>query len=343
MKRDAMDDGFDGDYFAVRERVAVFDLSAEGRLRIAGPGAAQALDRCFSMDLDIVQRWRGVTGLFLNEDASVIAIATVFRGDDDFYVLTEPDTAARLHAHLQAQLRAPAGAEDIVIDDLSRDHGWLCVVGPQAQAAMAAVAGDDVLGMPYLSFEQNVQLQLPVFRIGHCGEYEYRVLCPADRRDALLQRLLDEGRESGIRTADPAVLPLLMLEMRSLSFDDLPEGSDPVAMGMHWMVGFRKQGYPGAARLQAAKRAPAARALMLAFDQPGIAMAGDRLRIAGEDVGYCVRVMHSPTLGVDIGLACVVPDFGWVGVRFTVSGSKGSTGACGVSAPLFVTRTVRAA
>lgn len=339
MKRDDFGDS----YRSVRERVALLDLADEGRFRISGAGATAALYRIFSMDLDIVPRGRGVTGLFLDGDAGVIAIATVFRGEDECYVFTEADTADRLHKYLLSRLIDVADAGDVRLDDLAKSHSWLCVLGPLAQAAMAGIAGDDVLGMPYLSFECHPELSMPVFRMGYCGEYEYRMLCPRQQRESLLARVFEQGHEFGIEQADPAILPLVMLEMRSLRSADIPAGADPLAMGMHWMLGFRKQGYPGAARLDAVKRAPAHRTLMLAFDHPEMAFAGDRLQIEGKDVGHCVRVMFSPTLGRDIGLACVAPDVGWVGVRFDVVGAKGSVAAVGVSAPLFVTRTVRAA
>lgn len=338
---DAPDDGGEmkASYKAVRERVALIDLSDEGCFVVSGPDAVNVLDRSFSMDLEIVPRWRGVSGLFLNEDASIIAIATVFRGDDECYVFTEADSAADLHKHLLAQLAG--GSLDL--HQLSESDSWLCIVGPNAQSVAAHVGGDDVLGMPYLSFEQNLALGLRIFRMGFCGEYEYRVLCPADRRHELIERLLDAGREFGMERACPSVLPLLMMEMRSLSSRDFPAGSDPIGLCMHWMVSFRKQAYPGADAVQALKLAPRSRALMLSFAQAGIAAAGDRLEIDGTEVGFCASVHYSPTLGKDVALACVNPDFGWVGVPFNAVGLRGTVAAVGVSAPLFVTRTVSAA
>jgi glycine cleavage system aminomethyltransferase T len=179
--------------------------------------------------------------------------------------------------------------------------------------------------------------------MGFCGEYEYRILCPREKSGELAPRLLDAGREFGIACADPAVFPLLMLEMRSLSKADIPSAGNPVTLGMHCMVSFRKQDYPGSRVLQLSKRDPVSRTLMLRFEQTGVACAGDRLVIDSVDVGFCANVYFSPTLGQDIGLACVDPAFGWVGVPFTVIGKHGVVDAVGVSAPLFVTKTVSAA
>lgn len=326
-------------YKAVRERVALINLSSEGRLRLSGVGAEAVLDRLFSQDLGIVARWRGISGLFLHDDASLVAIATVFKGDDECYVFTEANTAPALYEHLRSHLVA----DDVLLEDLSSDYDWWCLVGPNAQKVAADVAGDDVLGMRYLSFEQNPVLDVPLFRMGYSGEYEYRLLCPKQQSEALTQRLMISGRDSGIALADPAVFPLLMLEMRSLCRKDIPAGMDPLAMGMHWMVSFRKHAYPGAEALRRMKFSLDARALMLILEEPGIAAAGDRLQIEDSELGICAAVQFSPTLGKDIALACVDPAYGWVGVRFSVVGPRGSVQARGVSAPLFVTKTVSAA
>jgi len=85
------------------------------------------------------------------------------------------------------------------------------------------------------------------------------------------------------------------------------------------------------------------RALMVVFDEAGKIQAGDMLTIEGNDVGVIARVSFSPTLDRDVGLAYVRADLGWVGVPFLVNGRRGTALARGASAPLFVTKTVRAA
>src|SRR5262245_1839329 len=135
-------------YDIARNRTALLDLGGEGRIRIGGPDAQRALNDCFSMDLEIVLPWKGVTGLFLDEHAAVLAIATVFKGDDEFFVFTETASAGRVLQHLNEQL---AGAR-VTIEDLSQSHGLIGVLGPQAQNAMAQFGGEDILGLPYLAF-----------------------------------------------------------------------------------------------------------------------------------------------------------------------------------------------
>ncbi|MHB1123196.1 MAG: glycine cleavage T C-terminal barrel domain-containing protein [Ramlibacter sp.] len=326
-------------YHTARNETALLDLAAEGRIRVHGPGAEQALDACFSMDLGIVMPWKGVTGLFLDDDARILAIATVFRGDDEFFVFTEAATAASLLAHLRAQL---AGS-DAEVEDLSQRFGWLCVLGPKAQNAMSRFAGEEILGLPYLAFEDNAKLDAKLFRMGFCGEYEYRVLCPLERCEAMMAGFRDEGQEFGAQVADPQMLSVLMLEMRSLAMADIPPDADPIQAGLHWMVSFGKEAYRGRDAVHAAKAAPARRALMLHLRKDSGARAGDRIRIQGQDLGFLAQVRFSPRLDRDIALAYADPELGWVGVSFDTGTEAAAGAATGVSAPLFITKTVTGA
>lgn len=326
-------------YNTARNHAALLDLAGEGRIRISGADAQKALDACFSMELEIILPWKGVTGLFLSDQGAVLAIATVFKGDDEFFVFTEAATAASLLRYLQDHL----AGQQVDIEDLSQRFGWICVLGPKAQSAMSQFGGEEVLGLPYLAFEENVKLEAKLFRMGFCGEFEYRVLCPLDRCLAMMSDFVEAGQEFGLEMADPNVLPLLMLEMRSLGIADIPADADPIQAGLHWMVSFGKQAYPGRDVVLAAKSEPRRRALMMLLEEGGVARAGDRLQIEGQDFGFLAHVDYSPVLDRNIALAYADAELGWVGVSFGVVGKEGGCVASGVSAPLFVTKTVSGA
>lgn len=326
-------------YKIARNQTALIDLGNEGRIRVSGADAEKALNACFSMDLEIILPWKGVTGLFLNDQASVLAIATVFKGDDEFFIFTEAATAKTLLQHLGEKLVSAA----VEIEDLSTQYGWLCVLGPNAQNAMSQFAGEDILGLPYLAFEENAKLEAKLFRMGFSGEFEYRILCPLDRCKEMTASMLDAGQEFGLEVVQPDILPLLMLEMRSLGIADIPADADPIQAGLHWMVNFRKESYPGYEAVQKAKSNPRRKALMLLLAESGVAAAGDRIEIEGQDFGFLAHVDYSPTLESDIALAYADPELGWVGVAFETKGKVRGCTATGVSAPLFVTKTVSGA
>jgi glycine cleavage system aminomethyltransferase T len=328
------------DYTLCRDAVALIDLADEARFVISGPGAEAALNALVSVDVSALRPWRGTMGLFLRPNASILAIATIFKADGRFYVFAEADAAEPLRAYLAEGI----AAKGATFTDLAPTHAWLAVTGPSAQETMINAAGDDIVGLPFLSCERNARLDANVFRMGNTGEFEYRVLVDTARAGEAASKLEAAGAGFGIQRAASDVMRTLLLEMRSLSRRDLPEDASPLEAGLQWMVDFRKVQPVAGDALQALKDAPRRRCVAVAIDGPaGRVKPQDRLFIEGQDVGFLASVEFSVTLGRPVGVAFVSPEFGWVGVSF-VAGDP-ATGAVvrAVSAPLLVTKTAKGA
>jgi glycine cleavage system aminomethyltransferase T len=179
--------------------------------------------------------------------------------------------------------------------------------------------------------------------MGFCGEFEYRFLIARDLSESVSGLVLKAGAEFGMTQISADIMPILMLEMRSLTKLDFPIEANPIEAGLHWAVSFRKENLRGGEIIHAVKLAPKWQSLMLRIEQNGFVSKGDSLHIEGVEVGFLSQVVYSPTLQSDIGLAYVSPEFGQVGVVFNAIGLNGESIATGVSAPLFVTNTVLAA
>lgn len=291
-------------YKLARNNVALLNLQTDGRFRVSGPDAEVALNQLISVDLEVLSFWKGVIGLFLTETANIMAIATIFKCEDGFYIFTEADSADDLCQYLAAEISTSRPVRE-----------------DRARSA----------------------IRVTLFRMGFCGEFEYRLLIPVDRGEAVATLLLEGGAEFGIGQVSPEIMHVLMLEMRSLTKADLPENSDPIQAGLHWMISFRKESLRGGEVIHKMKLAAARQSLMLRIDQSGCVTKGDRLQIEGQDVGFLSCVVYSPTLETDIGLAFIDQEFAQNGVSFDAKGRNCNTKAMGASAPLFVTKTVQSA
>lgn len=328
------------DYSLCRDGVALFDLSAEARFSVSGPAAETALNALATIDVGSLRPWRGKMGLFLAPDASIIAIATIFRADARFYIFAEAAVANRLRAYLAEEIVA-LGA---TFTDLSQSHCLYSVAGPSAQEVMIAAAGDDVVGLPFLSGEHNAELGAIVFRMGNTGEFEYRLMADASQASALTHRLCEHGASFGIAPAAAEVMKTLLLEMRSLSAGDIPADTSPLEAGLHWMVNFRKDQPVAAAALRQSKAAPRTRCVAVTIEGVDAALpASTRLFIEGQDVGVLASSEYSQALGKHVGVAYVAPEFGWVGVRFVTHAPSGHAVVRAVSAPMLVTKTAKRA
>ena len=68
---------------------------------------------------------------------------------------------------------APSG---VTIQNLSDTHRKLTIAGPSGQDLMSEVAGEDILSIPYLGFEESADFGYLIFRQGFGGEFEFHLL-----------------------------------------------------------------------------------------------------------------------------------------------------------------------
>lgn len=323
-------------YELVRNQAALFDFSAEGRFFIKGMEAVEAVNDVIAADLEETPELKALNTVMLDESGGIQAIVWVLRDEEGVWVLCDPDRREVIGKLLTASVKE----RDAELDDLGETTQCFAVVGPEAQKIAMAVAGEDVIGLPYLGFENNEQTGSLLCRLGYTGEFEFRFIAAGESATRLHDLLWESGAEYGIGAGDVSELPLLMLEMRSLSQrEDIPEGTNPIQAGLHWMVNFRKENYPGHDTVHAQKSDPERKALLLQLETETPPSGDLPVRIEEQEVGRCVHVAYSPTLGKTIALAYVDSALAWVGIVFDVAGME----APAVSAPLFITKTVTAA
>lgn len=321
-------------YTAARNAVALFDNAADARICVSGPDWRK-LNEFVSIDLAALHPFHGLVGLVIRPDASLVAVASIFKGDGEFLLIGEAERAETLLAHLTGCL----AGHNVKIEDLRGSHGYLSIVGPLAQDVTVEAAGEDILGLSFLSFEDNQRLGCKLIRAGFTGEYEYRFLVPNAGADELRRRLEAAGQAAGMIAGDPAALPLMLLEVRSLLHRDITAGANVLEAGLHWMINFRKQNLLGGTVLEQLKSSIQRRSVMIELADAGAARDGDPLSIEGEKVGVITRVEHSPARNADISLAYVDADLGWVGVSYDVIAGERKTIARAVAAPMVITKS----
>lgn len=322
-------------YELVRNQAALLDFSSEGRFFIRGEEAVEAVNDVIASDLEMIPELKALNTVVLGEAGTIQGIVWVLKVENGVWVLCDPDRRELIGKRLVASTKERTAE----VDDLAETTQCLAVVGPAAQKITMTVAGEDVIGISYLGFEENEQTDSLLCRLGYTGEFEFRFIVASERASQLRDLLLESGAEHGIEIGEVGDLPLLMLEMRSLSQrEHIPEGTSPIQAGLHWMVNFRKENYPGHDAVHAQKADPGRKALMLLLETVTPPVGDPPVRIEQQEVGRCVHLAFSPTLGKTIALAYVDSALAWVGVVFDVAGIE----ARAVSAPLFITKTVTA-
>lgn len=326
------------EYSVVRDGVGMLDLSGTAKFFVSGDNAEAFLEETATCSIEMIEEGMGTHGLFLRDDGTIVAMCTIFRDEENFIVFTVDEKRNELSQWLDSH----NGDGDVLIQDKSDELGLLSILGYKAQSLAIELAGDDIIAIPYMGFEENQETQSKLFRVGGTGEIEYQFLVDKAQVDALGSSILEKGASFGVCLCSNQVLDALMVEMKSVNqLKDLEQETNAVQAGLVWMIDFGKSSFIGREAVIEQKENLDKKLLVLACQEGDKVPVKAQVSIQDSPVGYVVNQCFSKRLNQDLLMAYVDETFGWVGVEFDIeTENKGVRTAKAVSSPTFVTRSV---
>jgi folate-binding protein YgfZ len=186
------------EYEAVREGSAgLLDLSARGRIRIAGSEAVQFLNGLITNDMKTLGENRWMPAAFPNVQGRLIAAVRVIRVDDKqhgptFIMDTEPET----HARVMQTIERYTLAGDFHVTDVTTDTALLSLQGKQAAELLSTTFGMDVDTTPdgVQVIERN-DTEILAIRATHTGEDGLDLLVESWKAVAVWESLIRSSAE----------------------------------------------------------------------------------------------------------------------------------------------------
>ncbi len=298
-------DGVVKEHTAVRERVGVFDVSHLGKVMVAGPGAADLVNRTMSNDLGKIRPGKAQYTLCCDAETGGIVDDLIAYWHDDEHVLLVPNAANSAEVVRRLQAEAP---EDVKVIDHHDDYAVLAVQGTRSDEVLAAIGMP--VGHEYMSFveAEHEGTGVVVCRTGYTGERGYELIVSNDGAGALWDAIVAAGEEHGIAACGLGSRDTLRTEMGyPLHGQDITIDVTPNEAGLGWAVGWKKEAFWGKEALVAEKEAGPRRRLR------GLVAVGRGI----PRPGYSVTLSHdvpladitsgtfSPTLKKGIGLALI--------------------------------------
>ena len=200
-------DFHDIEYNAIREAVAVIDVTPLYKYVVSGPDARDLLDRVMTRDIAAVQVDQVVYTPWCDEDGKVIDDGTVTRIGHDAYRITAADPTYRWFG-------LNATGLDVRVEDVSEATAGLALQGPFARALLEAVTGEDWTPVRYFRRRPGViaGVDVDVTRTGYTGDLGYELWIPADRAIEVWDRVFEVGQDYGIRAAGINALDVSRVE-----------------------------------------------------------------------------------------------------------------------------------
>ena len=307
---------------AVRNHVAVIDVSTLGGLEVRGADAAEFLNRIYTFRFLKQEVGRCRYALMTNEAGVVIDDGVACRlAPDHFYVTATTTGVDRV---FQAMLKWNAQWQlDVDIANVTSAWSAVNVAGPNSRDVLAQLCPDLALdgdAFPYMGARVARVAEIParILRVGFVGELGYEIHVPQHCGEALW----DAISALDVEPFGVEAQRVLRLEKGHVIIgQDTDAMSTPREIEMQWAVAGNKPFFVGGRSLRELDAQQQGRRLV-GFLLPAAESrlpAENHLVVSGESmIGRVTSSAYSPTLQRGIGMAYVRPEDAVPGAPVTI-------------------------
>lgn len=302
------------EYWAVREKAAVMDLSPLRKYEVTGPDAEDLLQLCVTRNMKKLSVGQVVYTAMCYEHGGMIDDGTVYRlGETNFRWIGGNDTSglwlreqADKHG-LNAWVRSSTDQlHNIAVQGRhSRDILERIFWTPPTQPTVAELPWFRMTIARVGDFDGT---SVVISRTGYSGELGYEIFCHPRDAVEIFDRVWEVGQDYGLAPLGLAALDLMRIEAGLIfagsEFDDT---TDPWEAGIGFTVPLKSKtdDFIGRAALEDRKAHPHRKLVGFEIEGGVVPGPGDCVRIGKAQVGEITSAMKSPILGKVIALGRV--------------------------------------
>ena len=324
---------------AVRTQAGLFDVSHMGQFIVEGKDAESFINTIVSNDITKVEVDQAQYSAMCYEDGGTIDDLIVYKLADEKYLFV-PNAAnidkdyAWLNEHLKG---------DVTLKNISDEIGLLAIQGPKTESILQKLTDIDLSKIVFYHFAQNVTIagipDILVSRTGYTGEDGFELYLAGDKVAELWDKLLEAGKEEGLKPCGLGARDTLRLEARlNLYGQELTKDISPLEAGIGFAVKTAKESdFIGKEALVKQKEEGVKRKIVaIELTGRGIPRHGYKVFSAGdEEIGEVTSGTQSPTLKKSIGLALVAAEHSKIGTELKVEVRNKKIDAVVVKAPFY--------
>jgi len=298
------------EHMAVREDAGLFDVSHMGELLVKGPRASDLVQSLVTNDLSRLYDGRAMYTVMCTPDGGIVDDLVVYRRAEDLYMLVL--NAANVSRDVGwIRDRNDVGAS---LENISTDIALIALQGPRSLEIGQRVVDEDLDELSFYHFwerEKGAFLDCDhalISRTGYTGEVGLELYVPSDDAERVWNRLLDVGKEDGLKPAGLGARDTLRLEAGLLLHgNDITEETNPYEAGLGWLVKLDKGPFVGREALSTiSEDGPSRKLVGFVATERGIPRDGHAIQQPdGEEIGVVTSGTQSPILNAGIGLGYV--------------------------------------
>ena len=244
----------ENEYFAIRTKAALLDISPLKKYIVEGPDAQNLLDRLVTRNIAICKVGQVMYTPWCDEEGKVIDDGTVQRLSENKFRITSAEPNLEW-------IESNSNGMDVMIKDDSYSTAALALQGPNSRAILNAVSSKSLDSLKFFWMIDTTFENIPVTisRTGYTGDLGYEIWMNPNDALSVWDLLMDKGKTFGITPTGLHALDIARVEAGLILLDvdyistrhALIESrkSSPYELGLGWSVKLKKKNFIGKARL----------------------------------------------------------------------------------------------
>lgn len=308
----------DREVTATRASVGVCDCTTLGKIDVQGTDAAAFLNKIYCNGFAKLAVGKTRYGLMLREDGIAMDDGTAARlSEDQFVVTTTTANAAKVYQHMEFVRQCLMPDADVQLISTTEAWAQYAVAGPNSRRLLQKIVDPDHdisnEAFPFMACANITVcggLRARLFRISFSGELAFEIAVPARYGDALMRKLMAEGKEFDVTPYGTEALGVMRIEKGHAAGNELNGTTTANNLGMGRMVSKKKDSIGSTLSERDGLNEEAALKLVgfKPVDPQDKVPAGAHLMTKGtpvnaaNDQGYITSACFSPNLGCHIGI-----------------------------------------
>ena len=244
----------ENEYFAIRTKAALLDISPLKKYIGEGPDAQNLLDRLVTRNIAICKVGQVMYTPWCDEEGKVIDDGTVQRLSENKFRITSAEPNLEW-------IESNSTGMDVMIKDDSYSTAALALQGPNSRAILNAVSSKSLDSLKFFWMIDTTFENIPVTisRTGYTGDLGYEIWMDPNDALSVWDLLMDKGKTFGITPTGLHALDIARVEAGLILLDvdyistrhALIESrkSSPYELGLGWAVKLKKKNFIGKTRL----------------------------------------------------------------------------------------------
>ena len=245
----------DNEYFAIRTKAALLDITPLKKYIIEGPDAQKYLNHLVTRNINICKVGQVMYTPWCDEDGKVIDDGTVQRLSNNKFRITSAEPNFNWIEH-------NAEGMNLTIKDDSFTTAALALQGPNSLAILNAISKDplDSLRFFWMMDTKFGDIPVSISRTGYTGDLGYEIWIDPKDSLAVWDLLLEKGMPYGITPTGLHALDISRIEAGLILLDvDYVSSrhaiiesrkSSPYELGLGWAVKLKKDNFIGKKALE---------------------------------------------------------------------------------------------